>query len=172
MLLQRALLALRGPAQRGVHRQTDGSSEVAPGMPFMGPNTKGIDRAAEMRFQEGNRTAQLAILQQRSAEERTTRDAPASEALADQIAALEARLAQTQVRLSTLESSDASSLFTLRPIGELAITASEPKRTTTIAVAGFLGLMVGVLFVFFIYYLLEVRARERRTSQQEPPGSD
>jgi LPS O-antigen subunit length determinant protein (WzzB/FepE family) len=121
--------------------------------------------AAEMRFQEGNLTAQLAILQQRLAEERVTLDAPTSEALANRIAGLEVELAQIQVRLHTLESSDASSLFTLRSIGEPTNTASVPKRTTTIAVAGLLGLIVGVLFAFFVHYLLQVRARERHASE-------
>jgi len=125
--------------------------------------------AVEMRFQESNLIAQLAILRQRSAEEWTRLDTPTSEALANRIVALEAELAQIQVRLSTLESSDASSLFTLRPIGEPTNTASVPKRTTTIAVAGLLGLIVGVLFAFFIHYLLQVRARERHASGQERP---
>jgi len=123
--------------------------------------------AAEMRFQESNLIAQLAILRQRSAEERTTLDTPTSEALSNRIAGLEAELAQIQARLSTLESSDTSSLFTLRAIGEPRITASEPKRTTSIAVAGFLGLILGVLFAFFIHYLLQVRARERNASVQD-----
>ncbi len=127
--------------------------------------------AAEMQFRESSLTAQLVILRQRLAEERTTPDAPTSEALANRIAGLETELAQIQVRLRTLESSDASSLFTLRSIGGPTITVSVPKRTAPMAVAGFLGLMVGVLFAFLVHYLLQVRTRERHASEKEQYGS-
>jgi len=44
-----------------------------------------------------------------------------------------------------------------------------PKKATNIAVAGFLGLMVGTLLAFFVDYLARVQTQERTASQSTGP---
>jgi len=128
--------------------------------------------ATELRFQEKSLMAQLEILRQRLAEERTSGNLPVSESLAERIAILEAELARLQVRLSTLETAKPEDFFMLRPIGEPTITVSQPNGKTTIAIGGLLGLMIGVLLAFFVHYLLQVHAREQRASKGKEAGSD
>jgi len=116
--------------------------------------------ATRTELQKASLSAQLELLRQ-SLDEQRSNDAPLSVALAEQIARLEAQLAQHQVRLATLKTADFSELFVLSPVGEPKIVSSVPNRSTTIAVAGLLGLLVGVLLAFFVHYLLQVRAREQ-----------
>jgi len=122
------------------------------------------------RFEQSDLVAQLEILLQRLSEERASVSAFVSQALAAQIGGLEAQLAQRQAYLDALETAEPDDLFLLSPIGEptITITASESSnRKTTIAVAGFLGLMLGVLLTFFVHYLVQVRERERRAAKDE-----
>jgi len=117
--------------------------------------------AVKTRLGESGLLAQLKILRQRLHEEQAAAGVPLSEALAERIAELESQLAQVQVLLDTLEAVNPGDLLVLSPIGEPTIKASESSLKTMIAIAGFLGLMIGVLLTFFVHYLLQIRARER-----------
>ncbi len=118
--------------------------------------------AHETQLQETGLTAQLEILRQRLGEEQdTSGGTPLSEALAERIADVEVQLAQKQAHLDTLERAEPGDLFVLSTLGEPTTTASESSLKTTIAIAGFLGLMLGVLLAFFVHYLLQIHARER-----------
>jgi len=122
------------------------------------------------RFEQGDLVAQLEILLQRLSEEQASDAALVSQALAGHIVGLEAQLAQRQAYLDALEAVEPGNLFVLSSIGEptLTITASEARnRKTTIAIAGFLGLMLGVLLTFFVHYLVQVRERERRAAVKD-----
>ena len=116
--------------------------------------------AYETQLQKTGLTAQLEILRQRLSEELTNGSASLAEALAEQIAGLDVQLSQKQVRLDTLETAEPGDLFVLTTHGEPTIATSAPGGKTTIAVAGFLGLMIGVLLAFFVHYLLQIRVRE------------
>ena len=116
--------------------------------------------ATRTELEKASLSAQLELLRQ-SLDEQRSNDAPLSVALAEQIAQLETQLAQQQVRLATLKTADFSELFVLSPVGQPKIVSSVPNRSTTIAIAGFLGLIIGVLLAFFAHYLIQVRAREQ-----------
>lgn len=116
--------------------------------------------AQQTEIQKTGLLAQLDILKQKL-DEQGSPDAPLSMALAEQIAALEAQLAKEQVRLDTLKSADPSDLFTINQLGEPTVTKSGPDLVRTIGIAGFLGLIIGVLLAFFAHYLIQVRAREQ-----------
>jgi len=111
--------------------------------------------ATRTELEKASLSAQLEILR-RSLNEQRSNDAPLSVPLAEQIAQLETQLAQQEVRLATLKTSDPSELFVLSPIGQPKIVSSVPNRGTTIAIAGLLGLLVGVLLAFFVHYLLQL----------------
>jgi len=117
--------------------------------------------AYEMQLQMNLLTAQLEILQQRFAKILTAVENPLASALAAQIAELEASLAEKQVRMEVLENVAPGDLFTLSILGPPAITASGSRLKTTVAVATFLGLMIGILLAFFVHYLLQIQAKER-----------
>ena len=121
------------------------------------------------RFERSDLVAQLEILLQQLNEERASAEDSVLEALAGRIVGLEAQLAQQQAYLDTLEMAEPGDLFVLSPIGAptITITVSESNRKTMIPVAGFLGLMMGVLVAFFVHYLLQVRERERRAVKDE-----
>ncbi len=127
--------------------------------------------ARVMRFEQSNLVAELEILSERLREERASASAedPVPTALAGRIAGLEAQLAPQQVYLDTLETAEPGDLFVLSPVGEPTITStvSKSRSKTTIAVAAFLGLMIGVLLAFFVHYLVQVSARERRAAKGE-----
>ena len=127
--------------------------------------------ARVMRFERSNLVAELEILSERLREERASASAedPVPTALAGRIAGLEEQLAQQQVRLDIVETAEPGDLFVLSPIGEPTSTStvSKSRSKTTIAVAGFLGLMLGVLLAFFVHYLVQVNARERRVAKDE-----
>jgi len=127
--------------------------------------------ARVMRFERSNLVAELEILAERLREERASAsdEDPVLAALAGRIAGLEEQLAQQQVRLDILETAEPGDLFVLSPIGEptITITTSKSRSKTTIPVAGFLGLMLGVLLAFFVHYLVQVNARERHAAKAE-----
>lgn len=114
----------------------------------------------ESQLRETGLIAQLGILRERFGEESTSASAPLLVALAECIAELEAQLAQTEAHLDTLKTITPSDLFTLSILGPPAITASGSRLKTTVAVATFLGLMIGILLAFFVHYLLQVRQEE------------
>ena len=129
---------------------------------------KEIEHLAKVtQLKQSALTAQLDILRQRLTEEQVIASVPVWEALAERIAGAEAQLAEQQVYLDTLETTEPGDLFALSPIGEPMIIASESNRKTTIAVAGFLSLMIGVLLAFFVHYLLQIHERERRAAKDE-----
>ncbi len=149
-------------------REALAQAEIALEQQLLLTLTRELGHLAKMaQFERSALVAQLDILRQRLREERAIAGVPLLEALAGRIAQLEVQLAEQQVRLDMLETAEPSELFLLSPIGEPTITASEPGRKTTIAVAGFLGLMIGVLLAFFVHYLLQVRERERRAVKDE-----
>ena len=121
--------------------------------------------AKVMQFERSDLVAELEILWARLSEERAlaSDEDPVPTALAGRIAGLEEQLAQQQVRLDIVETAEPGDLFVLSQIGVPTISAStsESNLKTTIAIAGFLGLMIGVLLAFFVHYLLQIRARER-----------
>ena len=57
----------------------------------------------------------------------------------------------------------------IRVIGEPLLPRSPiaPKKTTNIAIAGFLGLMMGTLLAFFVDYLARVRKQESDSDSPE-----
>lgn len=80
--------------------------------------------------------------------------------LAQKTSDLEAQLIQDQVRLDALNNIDQASLFTIEALGEPVISQIGPNRKMSIAVAGVLGLFVGVLLAFFVHYLINARDKE------------
>ena len=97
-------------------------------------------------------------------------DSPASDDpllgyLAQKTSDLEAQLIQEQVKLDALNNTDPTSLFTIEALGEPVITRIGPNRKMSVAVAGVLGLFVGVLLAFFVHYLVSAREREAARKQ-------
>ncbi len=88
-------------------------------------------------------------------------DDPLLAALANKVADLELGIAQLQTALSMLKKTPASELFTLETIGRPVVSRSGPHRKMSLAVAGVLGLFIGILFAFFIHYLRTAGKRER-----------
>jgi len=80
--------------------------------------------------------------------------------LAQKTSDLEAQLIQDQVKLDALNNTDPASLFTIEALGKPVISQVGPNRKMSIAVAGVLGLFVGVLLAFFVHYLISARERE------------
>jgi len=92
-------------------------------------------------------------------------DSPASDDplfgyLAQKSSDLEAQLIQDQVMLEALKNIDPISLFTLETLGKPVLSKIGPNRKMSVAVAGVLGLFVGVLLAFFVHYLVSARDRE------------
>ena len=85
--------------------------------------------------------------------------------LAQKTADLEAQLIQDQVKLEALNNTDPTSLFTIDALGEPVISQIGPNRKMSLAVAGVLGLFVGVLLAFFVHYLVSARERESTHKQ-------
>ena len=97
-------------------------------------------------------------------------DSPASDDpllgyLAQKTSDLEVQLIQEQVKLDVLNNTDPTSLFRIEALGEPVITRIGPNRKMSVAVAGVLGLFVGVLLAFFIHYLISAREREATHKQ-------
>ncbi len=150
-------------------REALAQAEIALEQQLLLTLTKELGHLAKMaQFERSALVAQLDILRQRLREEQAIAGVPLLEALAGQIAQVEAQLAEQQVRLDMLETAEPSTLLLCSLIGKSTSTASEPNRKTTIGVSGFLGLMIGVLLAFFVHYLLQVRVRERRAAKDEP----
>lgn len=80
--------------------------------------------------------------------------------LAQKVVDLEALLVAEQVKIETLRETKATDLFTLETVGQSTITKTGPNRKMSLAVAGVLGLFLGVLLAFFIHYLIGVKEKE------------
>lgn len=131
---------------------------------------KELDHLAKvMQFERSDLVAELEILWERLSEERALASDEDSvlQSLADRIAGLEEQLALLQVRLDMLQTAEPGDLFILSLISEptITITTSNSRSKTTIAVAGLLGLLIGVLLAFFVHYLLQIREREQRAAR-------
>lgn len=80
--------------------------------------------------------------------------------LAQKVVDLEALLVAEQVKIETLRETKATDLFTLETVGQSTITKTGPNRKMSLAIAGVLGLFLGVLLAFFIHYLIGVKEKE------------
>ncbi|HHR85262.1 MAG TPA: hypothetical protein ENL23_02815 [Candidatus Acetothermia bacterium] len=87
-------------------------------------------------------------------------DDPLFAALAQKVADLEAALAQKQSQLEMLRDTSSNDLLVIKAVGIPSIAKIGPNRKMSVAVAGVLGLFVGVLLAFFVHYLISARERE------------
>jgi len=96
-------------------------------------------------------TAQVALLRERLAAEKGE---AAREALAAQVAKLETQVAEAAVRRDELVYLAPARLVTLHEISRSAVGEVGRSAKMTLAVAGFLGLFLGVLLAFFVHYVV------------------
>ena len=82
-------------------------------------------------------------------------------ALGENVAALEMALAEVSVRRDGLGVLVAKELVSLREIDRGSVVEVARNAKTTLAVAGFLGLFLGVLLAFFVHYLVTVARKDR-----------
>ena len=87
-------------------------------------------------------------------------DDPLFAALAQKVADIEAALAEEQSHLEMLSNTSINSLLTINTAGSSSIAKIGPNRKMSVAIAGVLGLFVGVLLAFFVHYLVSARERE------------
>ena len=87
-------------------------------------------------------------------------DDPLFVALAQKVANLDAALAQEQSHLEMLRDASINGLLVIKTVGTSSIVKIGPNRKMSVAVAGVLGLFVGVLLAFFVHYLISARERE------------
>jgi len=92
-------------------------------------------------------------------------DNPLFAALAQKVADLEATLAEQQARLEILNNSSINSMIAMKTVGAPSVIKTGPNRKMSVAVAGVLGLLVGVLLAFFVHYLVSARTRETTSKQ-------
>ncbi len=114
--------------------------------------------AVQLQLQIDAMLAQRDLLLQRAD------DTAVTEALSEQIANLETDIAIAQVRLRAVETANPEALIVLNVSKPATARVVATSRRTTMAVAGFLGLLLGVLFAFFVHYLRQVRWREQGMS--------
>ena len=86
---------------------------------------------------------------------------PLLDALTEQLASVEAHIAQERSTLETLSSVEPTELFRLEEVARSPVSLVPVNQKATLAVAGFLGLFLGVLLAFFVHYLVTVREREQ-----------
>ncbi len=84
---------------------------------------------------------------------------PLADYLAQNVADLDGKIVRNQALVETLAVADPSSLFSLE-ISQGSPSLAGPNRRMSLAVAGVLGLFVGILLAFFIHYLVSVHAKE------------
>ncbi|MCX6092734.1 MAG: hypothetical protein NTX23_07710, partial [Candidatus Bipolaricaulota bacterium] len=104
---------------------------------------------AEMDFEQV--AGQVAILRAQMAGE--TREV-VLKAYAEEIATLEARLAEVSVRRDGLGALAPRELVSLREIHRAPVVEVARNAKTTLALAGFLGLFLGVLVAFLTHYVI------------------
>jgi len=92
-------------------------------------------------------------------------DDPLFAALAQKVANLEAALAQEQSQLEMLRDASINGLLVIKTVGTSSIAKIGPNSKMSVAVAGVLGLFVGVLLAFFVHYLASAREREATHKQ-------
>lgn len=84
--------------------------------------------------------------------------------LAEKVADLEGSIVQNQALVETLQGADPSTLFQLSA-SQQGPSSAGPNRKMSVAVAGVLGLFIGVLLAFFVHYLIS--ARKRKTTPKQ-----
>jgi len=128
---------------------------------------KGLNQQMEESVQlaidsAGLRVTQLEkerdMLKERIAAALTTND-PVADYLAAKVADLEGTIVQNQALAETLQATDPTTLFQLSA-SQQEPALMGPNRKMSIAVAGVLGLFVGVLLAFFVHYLISAGKRE------------
>ena len=82
-----------------------------------------------------------------------------TEAFADQLAAQQLRVAQDRVALATLDQMSPEDLFAIEEVERANPTVTSIGLVTYLAVGIVLGLLFGVLFAFFVDYLIRARKR-------------
>jgi len=82
-----------------------------------------------------------------------------TEAFADQLAAQQLRVAQDRVALTTLNQLGPEALFSIDEVERTNPTVTSIGLVTYLAVGIVLGLLFGVLFAFFVDYLIRARKR-------------
>lgn len=91
-------------------------------------------------------------------------DDPLLVALSGALAGVVVAAVNERASLEALSSLGPSDLFRLEEVSRSPVSLVPPvpvNRKTTLAVAGFLGLFLGVLLAFFVHYLVTVREREQ-----------
>jgi len=83
-----------------------------------------------------------------------------TEAFADQLAAQQLRVAQDRVALAALEQLTPEDLFSIHEVQRTDAVVTSIGLVTYLAVGIVLGLLFGVLFAFFVDYLIRARRRE------------
>ena len=110
------------------------------------------------------RVAQLSkerdMLKERMAAALATND-PVTDYLAAKVADLDATIVQNQALVETLQASDPAALFQISALRQ-APSLVGPNRKMSVAVAGVLGLFVGILLAFFVHYLIDARDKEAK----------
>jgi uncharacterized protein involved in exopolysaccharide biosynthesis len=119
--------------------------------------------SAQVTLRLDQDTQQRDLLHQQMAAITSPSD-PLLAALAEKVADLELSIAQEKTALSMLQKTEPAKLFTLEPIGRPTVSRTGPHRKMSMAVAGVLGLFIGILLAFFIHYL--------RTAAKQECGSD
>ncbi len=103
------------------------------------------------------------MLKERMAAAVATND-PLTSYLAEKVADLEGMIVQDQALVETLQASDPTTLFQLISSQQRASLVG-PNRKMSVAVAGVLGLFIGVLLAFFVHYLISARNKEATRKQ-------
>jgi len=129
---------------------------------------------AEARIKDLEQTT-ASIIEDLAAKQREINAAEAALAELDRkISLLEQAYASLAAKLQEAKIALAETPEPIRVIDEPLVPRSPiaPKRTSNIAIAGFLGLIVGTLLAFFVDYLARVRKQERATRLAATPGSE
>lgn len=88
---------------------------------------------------------------------------PLTAYLAQNVADLDGKIVQDQALIETLSATDPADLFSVQA-SQGNPTLASPNRRMSLAVAGVLGLFVGILLAFFVHYLVQVsKAEHKRT---------
>jgi uncharacterized protein involved in exopolysaccharide biosynthesis len=82
-------------------------------------------------------------------------------ALGENVAALEMTLAGARVRRNGLADLVSKDLVSLREIDRSSVAEVARNAKTTLAVAGFLGLFLGMLMAFFVHYLVSAARKDK-----------
>ena len=86
---------------------------------------------------------------------------PISDYLAAKVADLEGMIVQNQALAETLRAIDPATLLQLTS-SQQGSSLVGPNRKMSVAVAGVLGLFLGVLLAFFIHYVINARDKDAK----------